>query len=72
MACPWGTPSGHDGVSAMQPSAVDVVARQFLFTTADIVVKVIHSVVITKVALNLGKAEGYGPTLAEAGLESAD
>jgi hypothetical protein len=35
------------------------VLRQLLFTTADIVAKVIYGVMITKVALDLSKAEGY-------------
>jgi hypothetical protein len=42
------------------------VARQFLFTTADIVAKVIYGVMITKVAMDLSRAEGYDPSPAKA------
>jgi bacteriorhodopsin len=59
-------------IPAILPTADGVVLRQYLFTIADIVAKVIYGVMITKVAMDLSRAEGYGPALAEAGLESAD
>jgi bacteriorhodopsin len=59
-------------IPAILPTAEGVVLRQYLFTTADIVAKVIYGVMITKVAMDLSKAEGYGPALAEAGMETAD
>jgi hypothetical protein len=40
-------------------TADGVVLRQVLFTTADIVAKVIYGVMITKVAIDLSKSEGY-------------
>jgi hypothetical protein len=57
---------------AVLPTAGGGVTRQFLFTMADIVAKVIYGVMITKVAMDLRRAERYGPALAEAGLENAD
>jgi bacteriorhodopsin len=59
-------------IPAIIPTANGVVARQVIFTTADIVSKVIYGVLITKVAMDLSRAEGYEPALAEAGLASAD
>jgi bacteriorhodopsin len=52
---------------AIQATAGSVVARQLLFTVADIVAKVIYGVMITKVAIDLSKAEGYAPAPSEAG-----
>jgi bacteriorhodopsin len=49
-------------IPAIAPSAGGVVARQYLFTIADIVAKVIYGVMITKVAVDLSRAEGYEPT----------
>lgn len=46
-------------IPALLPTADGVVLRQFLFTIADIVAKVIYGVLITKVAVDLSKAEGY-------------
>jgi bacteriorhodopsin len=46
-------------IPAILPTADGVVLRQLLFTTADIVAKVIYGVMITKVAIDLSKAEGY-------------
>jgi bacteriorhodopsin len=46
-------------IPAILPTADGVVLRQLLFTTADIVAKVIYGVMITKVAVDLSKAEGY-------------
>jgi len=57
---------------AILPTADGVVARQLLFTTADIVAKVIYGVMITKVAMDLSKAEGYTPESMEAGTIKAD
>jgi bacteriorhodopsin len=48
-------------IPAVWPTADGVVARQFLFTTADIVAKVFYGVLITKVAIDLSRAEGYRP-----------
>lgn len=48
-------------IPAIAPTADGVVARQVIFTTADIVSKVIYGVLITKVAMDLSKAEGYVP-----------
>ena len=48
-------------IPAVWPTADGVVARQFLFTTADIVAKVFYGVLITKVAIDLSRAEGYKP-----------
>jgi bacteriorhodopsin len=59
-------------IPAIWDTANGVVARQLIFTTADIVAKVIYGVMITKVAMDLSRAEGYKPALAEAGLEGAD
>jgi bacteriorhodopsin len=59
-------------IPAILPTPEGVVARQYLFTTADIVAKVIYGVMITKVAVELSKAEGYGPALGEAGVAGAD
>jgi bacteriorhodopsin len=56
---------------AILPTAGGVVARQVLFTTADIVSKVIYGVIITKVAMDLSRAEGYVPAVTEAAAESA-
>ena len=46
-------------IPAILPTADGVVTRQLLFTIADIVAKVIYGVMITKVAIDLSKAEGY-------------
>jgi bacteriorhodopsin len=46
-------------IPAVLPTADGVVIRQFVFTIADIVAKVIYGVLITKVAIDLSKAEGY-------------
>jgi bacteriorhodopsin len=46
---------------AILPTAGGVVARQVIFTVADIVSKVIYGVLITKVAADLSRAEGYAP-----------
>lgn len=51
-------------IPAILPTADGVVARQFLFTIADIVAKVIYGVLITKVAVDLSRAEGYEPASA--------
>jgi bacteriorhodopsin len=59
-------------IPAILPTAEGVVARQYLFTIADIVAKVIYGVLITKVAVDLSRAEGYKPSLAEASSGSAD
>jgi bacteriorhodopsin len=48
-------------IPAILPTANGVVVRQLLFTTADIVAKVIYGVMITKVAMDLSKADGYSP-----------
>lgn len=48
-------------IPAVWPTADGVVARQFLFTTADIVAKVFYGVLITLVAIDLSRAEGYKP-----------
>lgn len=48
-------------IPAILPTANGVVIRQLLFTTADIVAKVIYGVMITKVAMDLSKVEGYAP-----------
>jgi bacteriorhodopsin len=57
-------------IPAFAATADGVVARQVIFTTADIVAKVIYGVMITKVAIDLSKAEGYRRADAEPGLES--
>jgi bacteriorhodopsin len=54
-------------IPAILPTAGGVVTRQVLFTVADIVAKVIYGVMITKVAVDLSRAEGYRPELAESG-----
>jgi bacteriorhodopsin len=46
-------------IPAIMATADGVVLRQVLFTTADIVAKVIYGVMITKVAIDLSKSEGY-------------
>jgi bacteriorhodopsin len=46
-------------IPAVWATADGVVLRQVLFTTADIVAKVIYGVMITQVAMELSKAEGY-------------
>jgi bacteriorhodopsin len=48
-------------IPAILPTADGVVIRQLVFTIADIVAKVIYGVMITKVAIDLSKAEGYTP-----------
>jgi bacteriorhodopsin len=48
-------------IPAILPTADGVVIRQSLFTIADIVAKVIYGVMITKVAMDLSKAEGFIP-----------
>jgi bacteriorhodopsin len=48
-------------IPAFWPTAEGVVVRQFLFTTADVVAKVIYGVLITMVAIDLSRAEGYQP-----------
>jgi bacteriorhodopsin len=53
-------------IPAILPTAAGVVGRQVLFTTADIVAKVIYGVMITKVAMDLSRAEGYVPGSADA------
>jgi bacteriorhodopsin len=53
-------------IPAISATAGGVVVRQFLFTTADIVAKVIYGVLITKVAVDLSRAEGYDPARAKA------
>jgi bacteriorhodopsin len=46
-------------IPAVWPAAQGVVARQIIFTTADIVSKVIYGVLLTKVAMDISRAEGY-------------
>ncbi|MGD2162639.1 MAG: bacteriorhodopsin [Anaerolineales bacterium] len=46
-------------IPAILPTADGVVIRQITFTVADIVAKVIYGVMITKVAVDLSRAEGY-------------
>ncbi len=48
-------------IPAFAPTSEGVVARQIIFTTADIVSKVIYGVLITKVAMDITKQEGYQP-----------
>ncbi len=48
-------------VPAVAATATGVVVRQWLFTVADIVAKVIYGVMITKVATDRSRAEGYVP-----------
>jgi bacteriorhodopsin len=59
-------------IPAILPTADGVVARQVIFTTADIVSKVIYGVLITKVAVDLSRAEGYRPGMAKARVEPAN
>jgi bacteriorhodopsin len=59
-------------IPAILPTADGVVARQVIFTTADIVSKVIYGVLITKVAVDLSRAGGYRPGMAEARMGPAD
>jgi len=54
-------------IPAIAPSADGIVIRQVLFTIADIVAKVIYGVMITKVAVDLSKAEGYKAASVESG-----
>jgi len=56
-------------IPAFAATAGGAVARQFLFTIADIVAKVIYGVLITKVAVDLSRAEGYVPEGGEPMLE---
>jgi bacteriorhodopsin len=58
-------------IPAFAATAEGVVARQLLFTTADIVAKVVYGVMITKVAVDLSRAAGYKPRLSSAGAEDA-
>jgi bacteriorhodopsin len=46
-------------IPAVMATADGVVIRQLVFTIADIVSKVIYGVLITKVAVDLSKSEGY-------------
>lgn len=46
-------------IPAIMPTADGIVARQLIFTTADIVSKVIYGVLITKAAMDISKSEGY-------------
>jgi bacteriorhodopsin len=46
-------------IPAVMATADGVVIRQLVFTIADIVAKVIYGVLITKVAVDLSKSEGY-------------
>ncbi len=48
-------------IPAFWPAAEGVVVRQILFTIADIVSKVIYGVLLTKVAMDISKQEGYQP-----------
>jgi bacteriorhodopsin len=48
-------------IPAVWPTADGVVARQIIFTVADIVSKVIYGVLLTKVAADLSRAQGYQP-----------
>ncbi len=48
-------------IPAVWPTAAGVVTRQIIFTTADIVSKVIYGVLITKVAMDISQQEGYQP-----------
>lgn len=58
-------------IPAIAPTATGVVARQLIFTVADIVAKVIYGVMITKVAVDLSRAEGYDLRVMESGASSA-
>ncbi len=49
-------------IPAVWPAATGVVARQIIFTTADIVSKVIYGVLLTKVAMDISRQEGYQPS----------
>jgi len=44
---------------AILPTADGVVLRQAIYTVADITSKVIYGVLVTKVAVDLSKAEGW-------------
>jgi len=46
-------------IPAFWPTAGGVVARQDIFTIADIAAKLIYGVMITKVAMDLSKEKGY-------------
>jgi bacteriorhodopsin len=48
-------------IPAIWPTAAGVVSRQIIFTTADIVSKVIYGVLLTKVAMDISREEGYQP-----------
>jgi bacteriorhodopsin len=48
-------------IPAIWATADGVVARQIIFTIADIVSKVIYGVLLTKVAMDISKQEGYQP-----------
>jgi bacteriorhodopsin len=50
-------------IPAIWATADGVVVRQVIFTVADIVSKVIYGVLITKVAMDRSRAEGYEPEL---------
>jgi bacteriorhodopsin len=56
---------------AILPTAEGVVARQYLFTIADIVAEVTYGVLITKVAVDLSRAEGFDPASSEGSTGSA-
>jgi bacteriorhodopsin len=59
-------------VPAFTDAASGVVWRQFIFTIADVVSKVIYGVMITKVAQDRSLAEGYLPTKQWFGLDDSD
>jgi bacteriorhodopsin len=48
-------------IPAVWAAAEGVVARQIIFTIADIVSKVIYGVLLTKVAMDISQQEGYQP-----------
>lgn len=50
-------------IPAIWPTSEGVVTRQILFTTADIVSKVFYGVLITKVAMDISRQEGYQPAI---------
>ncbi len=54
---------------AILPTADGVVLRQAIYTVADITSKVIYGVLVTKVAMDLSKAEGWTVTSAEKEME---
>ncbi|GAP09179.1 bacteriorhodopsin [Bellilinea caldifistulae] len=54
---------------AILPTADGVVLRQAIYTVADITSKVIYGVLVTKVAMDLSKAEGWITTSAEKEVE---